>query len=387
MSIYDEKIDIEVEQTELEEVIRNPFNPADIKLTSNPMNLGDLIDMLSYDWINFATDYQRGQDLWSDIQQSRLIESAMLGLRLPAFYFEEITKKQWNIIDGLQRCCAIKNFCIKKTFKLRGLEFLSDYEAKSFDELPFEIRRDIRMLPITTHVLNAGTPSAVKYILFKRLNTGGIPLNPQEIRNAIFQGVPMELVRELAGLPLFIEATQGKIPTKRMEDLDFVSRFLAFFLLDYATYQPDLNYFINTAMEKIQEDREKIDKKSVVSAFSNAMQLAIDLFGQDAFRKRTDKNEDRKPLNKAYFEVISSTFAKLNSEERNALREHKDRFLDNCILCMQVIPTYNRSFSGGTAKIDSVECRHSYFKEVINYSINNKEIQITDDKKIKAYQF
>ena len=378
-------IEIEKEETELEEVIHNPFNPADIKLTTNPMNLGDLIDRLSYNWINFFTDYQRGQDLWSEIQQSRLIESAMLGLRLPAFYFEEITKKKWNIIDGLQRCCAIKNFCVDKSFRLHNLEFLSDFEGKTYDELPFEITRDIRMLPITTHVLDAGTPSAVKYILFKRLNTGGVPLNPQEIRNAIYQGTAMTLVKRLAALPQFKSATQNKIPTKRMEDLDFVSRFLAFYLQDYHSYQPDLNYYVNAAMAQIQDAGEKFDSESIVRDFTEAMNLSVDIFGVDAFRKRTNANEARKPLNKAYFEVISSTFAKLSNEEREALRFNRKRFVDNCILCMQLIPTYDRSFSGGTAKIDSVECRHSYFREIVNYSINDQKIIITDDNKLKTY--
>lgn len=382
----EEYVEIEKEETELEEVIHNPFNPADIKLTTNPMNLGDLIDRLSYDWINFYTDYQRGQDLWSDIQQSRLIESAMLGLRLPAFYFEEITKKKWNIIDGLQRCCAIKNFCVDKSFRLHNLEFLSDFEGKSYDELPFEITRDIRMLPITTHVLDAGTPSAVKYILFKRLNTGGIPLNPQEIRNAIYQGTAMTLVKKLASLSQFQSATQNKIPTKRMEDLDFVSRFLAFYLQDYHSYQPDLNYFVNAAMTQIQDAGEKFDTESIVGDFTEAMNLSVEIFGPDAFRKRTNANDARKPLNKAYFEVISSTFAKMSNEERNALRLNKKRFIDNCILCMQLIPTYDRAFSGGTAKIDSVECRHSYFREIVNYSINNQQILMTNDNKLKTYE-
>lgn len=377
--------DIEVEQTEVEDVIHNPFNPADIKLTSNPMNMGDLIDMLTYGWIDFYTDYQRGQDLWSDIQQSRLIESIMLGLRLPAFYFEEITKKKWNIIDGLQRCCAIKNYCVDKSFRLRNLEFLSDFEGKMYDELPFEIRRDIRMLPITTHVLDAGTPSAVKYILFKRLNTGGIPLNPQEIRNAIYQGKAMDLVRVLANLPIFIQATQGKIPTKRMEDMDFVSRFLAFYIYDYHDYQPDLNFFVNSAMEKIQMDEVVCREVDIIQSFSSAMELALDLFGIDAFRKRIDVNDARKPLNKAYFEVISAAFAKLTYQECCALRKNKELFINNCTSCMRLLPTYNRSFSGGTAKIDSVECRHSYFTEIIKYTINNQQIIITDDKKLKSY--
>lgn len=125
------------------EVITKPFSPSDIRLSTPPMNMGDIIDRIVYDFIDFDTDYQRENNLWSEGQQSRLIESVLLGLRLPAFYFEEISKNEWRIIDGLQRCCAIKNFCVDKSLRLKGLEFLSQYHDKSFEDLPFDIQRDV----------------------------------------------------------------------------------------------------------------------------------------------------------------------------------------------------------------------------------------------------
>ena len=144
--------------------------------------MGDIIDMIQYHYIDFDTEYQREQNLWDDTQQSRLIESVLLGLRLPAFYFEEVSKKKWRIIDGLQRCCTIRNFYVDKTLRLQNMEFLTDFEGKTIDDFPFEIKRDIRMLPVTVNVLENGVPDDVKYILFKRLNTGGITLSTQEIR-------------------------------------------------------------------------------------------------------------------------------------------------------------------------------------------------------------
>ena len=204
-NIYSEEIEIKYQKTENDEIesedtsselITTPFSPNDIKLSSPPMNLGDLIDMIQHNWINFGTEYQREANLWDNRKQSRLIESILLGLRLPAFYFEEVSKRKWNIIDGLQRCSAIYNFCIDKTLTLSDLEFLGDnFNNKNYTELPFETVRDIRMLPITVNLLSAGVPDNVKYILFKRLNTGGVELTPQEIRNAMFQGRAIEIGR------------------------------------------------------------------------------------------------------------------------------------------------------------------------------------------------
>lgn len=126
-----------------------PYKPSDIRVDTHPMNLGDLIEMIGAGWINFDTEYQRLQNLWSDELQSRLIESILLGLRLPAFYFEEVTRRKWNIIDGLQRCCAIRNFCVTKTLRLTGLEFLgAQFTDKGYDDFPFEIRRDFKMLQL-----------------------------------------------------------------------------------------------------------------------------------------------------------------------------------------------------------------------------------------------
>ena len=199
---------IETEDTSSGEEITIPFSPSDISLSTPPMNMGDLIDRIQYRWINFGTEYQRSANLWSEEKQSRLIESILLGLRLPAFYFEEVSKDNWKIIDGLQRCSTIKNYCVDNSFSLDHLEFLAPkFKGKKYSELSFETIRDIRMLPVTVNVLHAGTPDRVKYILFKRLNTGGVELTTQEIRNAMFQGKAIDIVNKLAKNPSFKKAT------------------------------------------------------------------------------------------------------------------------------------------------------------------------------------
>lgn len=69
---------------------------------------------------------------------------------------------------------AIRNFCVEQSLELTDLEFLNLNREKIFNDLPFDLRRDLRMLPITVNLLSKGVPDKVKYILFKRLNTGGI---------------------------------------------------------------------------------------------------------------------------------------------------------------------------------------------------------------------
>ena len=355
-----------------------PYKPSDIRIDTHPMNLGDLIEMIDAKWINFDTEYQRLQNLWSEDVQSRFIESILLGLRLPAFYFEEVTRREWNIIDGLQRCCAIRNFCVDKTFKLSGLEFLGkDFDGKGYDDFPFEVRRDVRMLPVTVNILERGTPPSVKYILFKRLNTAGVTLKPQEIRTAMYQSV-VPVLRRMTESPDFIRVTGGKISPKRQDDKDFVSRFIAFYLQGFDAYKPDadLDSFVNDGMEILSKKVEV--KSSSVEAmekeFSRALCIAEKIFGEDAFRKRLNKNDSRKPLNKAYFEVLTVTFSKLSDEEASFLIKQKELLQANLIRLMNR-PVFLTSISTGTGMHDRVQTRFRGVVDAIDATMHKQVLE------------
>jgi len=381
-----EELIIDLEDTSSGNVtITHPFSPSEIELISPSMNLGDLIDMLAHSEINLDTDFQREGNLWEEQKQSRLIESVLLGLRLPAFYFEKVEKKKWDIIDGLQRCWAIKNFCVDESFALVGLEFLKEFENKFFNELDYDFQREIRRSQITVNLLTIGVQKRAKYILFQRLNTGGVELTPQEVRNAVFQGVAIDTVKKMAKSDAFKIATGGRIPTKRKQDDDFVSRFIAFYLTDFNQYYPDLDTFINDNME-ILSNIEPIGRDKMVADFYKAMNLANAIFGNDAFRKRNEREDSRKPINKAYFEVIAVNFSKLNNDEMELLTFNQVLFKDNLITLMKNKRYWN-SLSAGTGKKDSVIIRFSWFQEIIKKSINEQTIRITDDYKIENSEF
>ena len=114
------------------------------------------------------------------------------------------------------------------------------------------------------------------------------------------------------------------------------------------------------------------------------MKLSIKIFGDDAFRKRTHKDDRRRPINKAYFEVISVSFAKLSISEEEQLYLNKEILKDNLIRLMQS-DRYSNSLSAGTGTRDSVNIRFSWFKQVLQKSINGIKIKISDDNKIEDY--
>lgn len=387
MEEIEEIIEIEVEDSSSkDDIITQPFDPNSIEIETPPYTIGYLMDNIQYQEINMNTEFQRSGNLWGEEKQSKLIESIILGLPLPAFYFDT-SHNPWDIIDGLQRCCAIQNFCVNKTLKLKGLEFLGYkngepyLEGKGFDELDRLIQRDIVRRPITINKIKKADRN-VRYILFKRLNTGGLELTSAEIRNAVYQGKATNVINELAELEEFKKATEYKISSKRMQDKDFVSRFIAFYLKDFTQYTPGLDDFINTTMDIL----EKYDISIIKQDFINALNLSLQIFGNDAFRKRVKENDNRKPINKAYFEVITATFARLNNPQVIELVEKKELFKENLITLMNN-DRYSNALSGGTGTKDSVNIRFSWFKEVLTRSLLGHKIYITDDNKIENKEF
>lgn len=376
-TMTEEEIYDEIEYEDANEgmvAITHPFSPSDIKLSNPPMNLGDLIEMIDAGWINFGTEYQRAPDLWSKKKKSMLIESVLLGLRLPAFYFEEVDKRKWNIIDGLQRCCAIRDFCVEGNMELQGLEFLGDkFKDKCYSDLPFETRRDIKMLPITVNLLAKGVPDSVKYVLFKRLNTGGVDLTPQEIRNAVYHGKAIDVVRDMSKDSVFIRFF-GNIKKDRCQDMDFVSRFIAFYVTDYQMYKPDMDSFINEAMELLKQD--KVNVEQMKSDFHNSLKLCEMLFGlKNAFRKPLRDSERRGPINKAYFEVLATLFAKQFKHNGDLLVRNKDLLLMNLDTAMKA-NSYGSLFSGGTGAPYSVNKRFVATASILEQSMYGLKAKI-----------
>ena len=383
LNLSNEEIIIDPEDTSSgNEAITHPFNPNEIEIEIPPFSVGYLIDRIEHEEINMNTDFQREGNLWSPEKQSRLIESILLGLPLPAFYFDTFNPK-WDIIDGLQRCCSIENFCVKKELKLTGLEFLKEkdgeiyLEGKGYDDLDRKLQRSIITRPITVNLIKKAHRN-VRYMLFKRLNTGGLELTPPEIRNAVYQGTIADTIKRFAKFDEFLIATERRIPTKRMQDRDFISRFIAFYLTDYSKYSPSLEDFINSSMELL----ERTNSLEMEKDFKKALSLAMDVFGNDAFRKRTSIEENRKPLNKAYFEVITVLFSKLTNNEVALVRQNKELLKENLRELMSNY-RYSNSLSGGTGTKDSVTIRFSWFKQVLIKSINLKKIRISDDNKIE----
>ena len=365
--LINEEIEIEPEDNNIEDM-HGSFDPNAIDVDSSVVNLGNLLEQLETNEIDLRPEFQRTSDVWSPVKKSRLIESVLLGLPLSSFYFSEDPEtNKLLVVDGLQRLCAFSDFCITKKLKLQGMQFLTALEGVTYDELDRTQIRRIKSLKVTLNTLRKNTPQRVKLVLFQRIHTAGVPLTPQEMRNALYQKKATDLLRRMAKLDSFSNATGGKIPSKRMTDCDFANRFVAFYLYG-EEYDGNLEEFMGDALEKVSKMQQQ-DIDLILKSFDRSMQVCYKVLGSTAF-KRPDPQEPNRFLktNKAVFEVLSVSIAHLTEKEQEVLVQRKNRFR-NEIYSLFKNEDFIESITSGTANTLQVEYRHTKVQQLIKQVI------------------
>lgn len=352
--------------------ITEPFDPKDVDIISNTMVVSNIIDRLKDGRIVLDPDFQRRPDLWNAQKQSRLIESLIIRIPLPSFYFDyDDENDNYIVVDGLQRLRAIQRFAAldaghPERLCLAGLEYLTEFEGKYYDELPKNLQRRIREQTIIAYVIRPGTPENVRNSIFTRINTGGTQLTPAEIKNSVYRGQAANFLKELAHSEAFIRATNGKIKPDRMLDCEFVNRFLAFYLLDLNNYRDNLEQFFNEVLLKLKAASPQ-ELNDYRSAFFKSMETAYTVFGKVAFRK-LQANQKYGRINKPLFECVSVCLAKLTGKECETLCKNKDVFLKKYkqLLCTA---SFIDVITNGTAKRTSIEQRNNDLNRVIYEAI------------------
>lgn len=353
--------------------IIDPFDASKIDIRDQAISLDLLVKRIRQERINLYPEYQRLPELWKPDRMSQLIESLLIRIPLPVFYFDG-SNDVWEVVDGLQRLSTLKRFMVDKgdeALRLTGLEYLKQYNGKTFEELPLFLQSRIEETQLMIYIINPGTPEEIKFNIFKRINTGGLMLTPQEIRNALNQGIPSKTIREMATYPEFKLATQDKVPTQRMEDCDFVARFVGFYH-GYREYSPDLDSWLNKGMARLKTMSE-IEIGQMKANFKKAMLAMHDIFGDEAFRKRyesVDENPRRKPINKALFDTWSVNLAKLNNEEIYKLVRRKKRLSDGFIKLMNTTE-FDDAVSRSTGDGQSVRRRFEMINDLILRTLEN----------------
>lgn len=223
------------------------------------VTVDELIRRVEKGRIDIAPVYQR-QFRWDDIRQSRLIESLLLGIPVPPLFMATNLKEgkqvQWEVVDGLQRLLTLVNFAgsdaarlaarlIVDPLRLNGLEKLDLINDKNFATLPEDIKSAFEDRPLKVVVLSDKSDLQVRFDLFERLNTGGVALTDQEIRECVYRGPFIDFVGKCADNENFrrvIRLSNSKWKDGTPED--FVLRFFAF-LENYRNFKHSVKVFLN----------------------------------------------------------------------------------------------------------------------------------------------
>ena len=299
-----------------------PFDPSKIDIKMDKITIASIIRRIENDELEFDSSFQRKAGLWNKKQKSQLIESIFLKIPLPAFYFDASDDDRWQIIDGLQRIGTIKEYVVDQSFALTGMEFLKDLNGCKFDQLPRALQRRIEETNLNAYLVNPSTPKNVKFNIFKRINTGGLILEPQEIRNALYQGQASMFLLKMSQSTEFRKATDYSIKPDRMLDREFCLRFVCFTQLDVEKEYTVLDEFLNKGMEYLSVADENT-LSQVYFEFEYVMKVSNELFGKFAFR-RLNTEERRGPVNKSLFEAWSLIILGLGDKDINILKNQKE---------------------------------------------------------------
>ena len=291
--------------------------------------------------IKLDADFQR-DEVWNSRQKIELIESILMGLPLPIFYFNRDKDGVLVVVDGRQRLGAMFDYMNDK-FALKDLNVLSSDFEKKFSDLEQLYQSKIEDYQLQAYEIMPETPESVFFNIFDRVNRGGTKLNKQEIRNALYQGKATVLLKEYVKSDLFLTATgKGLLNDNRQKAHYIILRFIAFYLLKKGGLKDslgklylykDIDELLSIAMQNINEMTEgKYNslKNSITLAFHNCVRYT----DEEVFR--LNQNGKKSPINMNVFETVMYIMAflpeTLNTEKVSTKIEalkHSFEFIDN----------------------------------------------------------
>lgn len=352
-----------------------PFDADKIRIEQQMLSVKYIFELYEDNLLETSPNFQR-KPVWKENKRkSLLIESLMLRIPIPAFYFYENENSLFQVIDGQQRLITIFEF-LEGKFRLSGLEYTGETcNKKTFSELNERYKQRIYRTQLAVNVLDARSPHKVIYDIFRRINTGGMSLTPQEMRNAICQQVARDYLMRGIQSKYYLEATRNKINDIRMDSQEMFLRFIALYRkYDFKhsklapVYFSKLSALLDEEILDISnfpvEEREKI-----YNAFETSMKRCKQLFGKYAFVKiHLDENGNvhcrRDLINKSLFTSISVIMANPKYESI-CLESQRESVLTALAKRLQV-KEYETAISGATGDRKNVINNFSYTQEVID---------------------
>lgn len=282
-----------------DEEINEKYISGEVRIVTEQARypLDTICTMLNSGKYLLRPDFQRRRR-WDRSKQSRLIESFIMNIPIPPIFLYEYEFSKYEVMDGLQRLTAIKEFYDDK-FPLEGLEYWKELNGKKYSELPQEIKSGIDRRYLSSLILLKETASSktkadeMKQLVFERINSGGVKLEYQESRNALHSGNFNDLVITLSrneyfckifDIPISEEETEelaNNTMYKTMADVEMVVRFFAMRYLD--EYE---GISLKVFFDKFTDSANKLPQSVLDDyqhVFEQTIKLVYDIYGEQAF--------------------------------------------------------------------------------------------------------
>jgi hypothetical protein len=307
-------------------------------------SIRELLMMKAAKELDLRPSYQRNF-VFDKQKASRLIESILLDVPIPAIYFAEEADGKYSVIDGQQRLTSFISFIDEKfpvmsaytDFTLSGLRLLTGLNKKRFSNLDSKMQLKIKNTALHTIIIKNDSDEDVKFEIIERLNTGSMKLNEDEIRNSVYRGPYIDLIEELSEDITFGKMIRKENYKNRMIYRGMVLRFLALSEKTYINYRPSMKQFCN---KELRDNRYLSTEKAKEYRiqFRKCVDLCFSVFGENAFRRfspgdtnNPDGHWTASRLNMALFDVQMCGFA---AYDKNQIMGHTDEIRDQMMNMM-----------------------------------------------------
>jgi hypothetical protein len=379
---FDEDKSGQENEEDLKNLLKKSFSEAVV--WSTDWTTETILSQLNKGNIELSPSFQR-RDAWGIDRKSKFIESIILGLPIPQIILAERKEKKgtYIVIDGKQRLLSIRQFYAQEDDKvftplaIKGLPILTDLNGKKMNEIKenpdlADYISAFENQSIRTIIIRSWPDQSFLYTVFLRLNTGSLPLSPQELRQALQPGFFTTFADEFSVTSEQIKKALGlEKPDYRMRDVEVVVRYFAFinFIEDYNGNLKD--FFDNTCERFNKEWPEKKDEiLSQSNELNNAIDFVFEIFEENAFNKYYN-GKYTGIFNRSVFDIMTYYFYK--PEIRLAARDKKEAILKLFeSLCTNDV-NFLRSLETSTKNIEPTAYRYKVWgtklKEILAIEI------------------
>ncbi|MEI7376341.1 DUF262 domain-containing protein [Dickeya chrysanthemi] len=285
------------------------------------MNTDWTIDTLNNQIVKKNIDLEPGfqrRSAWDETRKSKLIESMIVGIPVPSIVLAENKEKKGRfiVIDGKQRLLSINDFFSNK-FPLRKLEMRNDLNGLTYSNLPEQDREYLDNNTFRSTLIRNWRDEDFLYAIFYRLNSGSLPLSPQELRKSLIGSKLLNRIESYLIESKEFKALFGDKLDKRMRDSELILRYLSYDIsLD--KYAGSLKGFLDNVVLTFENNWEDMKEIADISLqrLNIAFSTAEKIFGKDSFKKWTEEGKYERTINRAIFDSIIRFFSQEELHEK-----------------------------------------------------------------------